>query len=124
MDSWSPDQLAKMKLGGNRQCVQFLKRHGLRKHHTIRERYDCAPSILYQRILLARRDGTAEPTELPEYTPSRLLAGVSNHRREMAGFGSVANTSQPETSKVLEAKMAFMAIFHKVTKKEQQPQQQ
>lgn len=83
MDSWSPEQLGLMKCGGNKQCVKFLKQHGLRRYHTIAERYDCAAAMWYQQILKARRDGEEEPKEMPDYTPTKKRAT----RESIIGFG-------------------------------------
>jgi len=89
MDSWTGEQIALMKLGGNKQCVKFLKQHGLRRHHhTIAERYDCAAAMWYQQILKARREGQAEPTEMPDYTPARRLGPK---RDSIQGIGSPRN---------------------------------
>lgn len=87
MDSWSSEQLDNMKCGGNKQCVLFLKQHGLSKHHSIAERYDCAAAMFYQQILKARREGIPEPTDMPNYIPTR--------RKTIAkeGMGSVSNAS-------------------------------
>lgn len=87
MDSWSDAQLELMKCGGNRQCVNFLKEQGLRQQHSIAERYDCAAALWYHEILTARRDGRDEPTEPPNYTPTR--------RKEISkeGLGSRNNSS-------------------------------
>lgn len=95
MDSWSPEQLGLMKCGGNKQCVKFLKQHGLRRHHTVTERYDCAVAMWYQQILKARRDGTEEPKEMPNYKPTRRgllrkdsirgLGSSSPHRASLSG---------------------------------------
>lgn len=103
MDSWSDVQLEKMRIGGNQQCVEFLKGHGVsircadsqeeeRKANnslvSIRERYDCATAMLYQQVLKARQENRPEPTELPEYTSAAdRLAKL----KIMQGFGSSHN---------------------------------
>lgn len=68
-----------MKCAGNQQCIEFLARHkavdvtSSNNGHseTFAQRYDCAAAMLYQKVLKARRDGAPEPTEMPDYTPSR-----------------------------------------------------
>lgn len=64
MDSWSPQQLAIMKLGGNQACNDFLLKHGITTTD-IRERYSCPAAQLYKQVLKARQEGRPEPTELP-----------------------------------------------------------
>jgi hypothetical protein len=88
MDAWSTEQLELMKRGGNLQCVTFLKDHLCgRPYHSIAERFDCAAAMWYHEILKARRDGREEPTEPPNYSPTR--------RKEIskAGIGSISNSS-------------------------------
>lgn len=92
MDSWSEEIISLMKCGGNKDCVKFLKKHGLRGSHTIAERYDCAAGMLYQQVLIARRDGLPEPTEMPDYTPNRRKSIKS-----LQGFGSQHNLAAERT---------------------------
>jgi hypothetical protein len=89
MDSWSGEQIEKMRVGGNQRCLDFLSHYGMSitstitNDNTIKKRYDSAPALLYQQVLQARREGRPEPTELPQRTESTIT-----QRREMTGFGS------------------------------------
>lgn len=40
MDSWSPDQLRKMQMGGNNKLNTFLKSYGIDKHEDIAVKYN------------------------------------------------------------------------------------
>jgi hypothetical protein len=96
MDSWSGEQIEKMRMGGNQQCSDFLSHYGgmtittTSSDNTIKKRYDSAPALLYQQVLQARREGQPEPTELPPRKES-----TNTQRREMTGFGS---PQQPSSS--------------------------
>merc|ERR1719464_546783 len=67
MDSWTDDQIKKMKLsGGNDSCNRFLSKYGIDTENlSIREKYDSPQGQLYQQVLKARMEGKPEPTELP-----------------------------------------------------------
>lgn len=94
MDAWPDEIIQLMKRGGNKECVKFLKKHGLRGSHSISERYDCAAGMLYQNVLVARRDGLPEPTELPDYTPTRKK---SICKMSLQGIGSQHNRTTDKT---------------------------
>lgn len=81
MDSWSSQQLAIMKLGGNQACHDFLLKHGITTRD-IRERYSSPAAQLYKQVLKARQEGRPEPTELPP--PIHLERKKTNY----AGIGS------------------------------------
>lgn len=84
MDSWSADQVNRMKKGGNENCQAFLKRYNLDFDKlTIRQRYDSPPAELYRSVLDARMAGKPEPTELPKPTEQ-----PTNVPKKMEGFGS------------------------------------
>ena len=88
MDSWTEDQVERMKRGGNQQCKDFLISKGMVDFDSksIREKYDSPAADLYKSVLDARIAGTPEPTELPVRTAtSTANSGV---KRKMEGFGS------------------------------------
>ena len=88
MDSWTDAQLQRMKMGGNQQCKDFLKRYGIDfEKQSIRQRYDSAPAQLYKDVLDARIEGRPEPTELPERTQNTTTTTTTMNRK-MEGFGS------------------------------------
>jgi Putative GTPase activating protein for Arf len=97
MDSWSDPQLARMKIGGNRQCRDFLTGHdgGLESSSfdkkTIRDRYDSPAAVLYKSVLDARLEGSPEPTQLLLPDDEQPRAPKNNNggvKRKMEGFGS------------------------------------
>jgi len=97
MDSWSGDQIERMKRGGNQQCKDFLREHGMvdLDNKSIRERYDSPAAQLYKGVLDARIAGRPEPTELPSNTNSSNNGSSSIANRKMEGFGS---SSPPSSS--------------------------
>jgi len=91
MDSWSGDQIERMKRGGNQQCKDFLREHGMvdLDNKSIRERYDSPAAQLYKGVLDARIAGRPEPTELPGNSNSSNNGSSSiTANRKMEGFGS------------------------------------
>ena len=116
MDSWTPEQLRLMKVGGNEQCLAFLSKHvggdgsdNGSKSTTIVERYDCAAAMWYQEILKARRDDLPEPTHMPEYTPTRRtfnskdsLGSTSSKDSSHQRLPTGSNLNLKETSKHVE----------------------
>jgi hypothetical protein len=116
MDSWTPDQIRLMKLGGNDRCNQFLERQfrdiaatttgnsnttttqvvslytaldatAADREHVIRAKYDSRPAQLYKQVLKAERDGLPIPTELPP--PPTIVAAPNNKSLgKLPGFGS------------------------------------
>jgi len=83
MDCWSEIQLKKMYMGGNKQCTEFLKKHGVTEKSVSEDRYDTPATHLYQKVLSARIKGEPEPTELPE-----LCKKPVRKAKRMEGFGS------------------------------------
>ena len=75
MDSWSDQQIKRMKIsGGNTACREFLSSQGIKISTSFRiskttltsiqNKYRTPQGQLYQQILDARMDGQPEPTEL------------------------------------------------------------
>jgi hypothetical protein len=89
MDGWSEKQMKLMKAGGNQQCNDFLKKHGVDAAGTAREKYDTPAAQLYKQVLLARITGQPEPTELPK--PNQEKKPL----RKMEGFGSAPPPPEP-----------------------------
>lgn len=90
MDSWSDEQIEIMRLGGNMQCVKFLKKHGIRGKHSVKQRYDSPACKLYAQVLQARRKGLPEPTELPK---EEKTIDRETLKKRMAGLGSTHHAS-------------------------------
>jgi ADP-ribosylation factor GTPase-activating protein 1 len=65
MDSWTDQQLALMKGGGNDKCNDFLKKHGIDARCPIKQKYESDAAQLYKLVLKARIEGKPEPTQLP-----------------------------------------------------------
>lgn len=70
MDSWTPQQLAIMKAGGNAACAKFLESKGVPKNSSIKAKYESPAAQLYKEVLKARVSGLPEPTSLPQPRPS------------------------------------------------------
>ena len=74
------------------QCVKFLKKHGIRGKHSVRQRYDSPACKLYAQVLEARRKGLPEPTELPKEEPKKTV-DRETLRKRMEGLGSTHHAS-------------------------------
>jgi len=94
MDSWTPQQLAIMKAGGNAACAKFLEEKGVPKSLSIKAKYESPAAQLYKEVLKARVSGLPEPTSLPQ---PRLSAGSS------AQYNS-SNTTSNNKSMAFKAK--------------------
>lgn len=57
MDSWTPQQLSLMKLGGNRNCQSYLSSKGVLPGTPIKAKYESDAAQLYKEILKARSEG-------------------------------------------------------------------
>merc|ERR1719464_53799 len=119
MDSWTDDQIKKMKLfGGNDSCNRFLSKYGIDTENlSIREKYDSPQGQLYQQVLKARMECKPEPTELPpetkendenqpnkkNYDAIRSSTGkggsVGAARKPMEGFGSSPHPAELKREK-------------------------
>jgi ADP-ribosylation factor GTPase-activating protein 1 len=93
MDSWTDQQLALMKNGGNDKCNDYLKRHGIAANTPIKQKYDNDVAQLYKEVLKARVEGRPEPTELPKpkprqpYKPSPASGGMTGMGSTSGGGG-------------------------------------
>ncbi|KAL3799473.1 hypothetical protein HJC23_013928 [Cyclotella cryptica] len=89
MDSWTPQQLSIMKLGGNQNCQAYLSSKGILPSTPIKAKYESDAAQLYKEILKARSEGRPEPTALPPKTQNnnayRPMSSVSS---SVAGGGS------------------------------------
>lgn len=86
MDSWTEKEMAKMRIGGNTQCKDFLTKHGIDvASSNFREKYDTPAAELYRQVLSARVKGKTEPKDLPKPVQS-TKAKVDPSR--LQGFGS------------------------------------
>lgn len=91
MDSWTPQQLALMKAGGNGKCKDYLTSHGVPPAAAIKEKYEHPAAQLYKEVLKARVEGRPEPTQLPKpkaRMPSAPSSG--NSMGSMGGGGAAA----------------------------------
>jgi ADP-ribosylation factor GTPase-activating protein 1 len=83
MDSWTDQQLALMKGGGNDQCNQYLQKHGIAPRTPIKQKYESPAAQLYKAVLKARIEGRPEPTELPK--PAQPKSGDASGMERLAG---------------------------------------
>jgi len=94
MDSWTDDQLAKMKQGGNNKCNEYLKKHGIGPRTPIKEKYESPAAQLYKEVLKARIEGRPEPTELPKVQP-RTPPRHQSSGGSMGGMGGGGGAPDP-----------------------------
>ena len=98
MDSWTNDQIAAMRAGGNDKMNSFLGSYqcNFEKYtdlgQRIREKYNSPHALLYKQRLEATLKGQPLPTELPEVqrgpTTEELRARISgDYRNAGAGAG-------------------------------------
>ena len=74
MDDWSPQQMERMRVGGNQQCRDWLEQHGLLQTVSPKEKYNHPAAILYADVVIpARIDGRPEPKSLEEYNNRHSL---------------------------------------------------
>ena len=51
MDSWKPDELRRMQVGGNQATVNFLAKYGVPKNTPIKEKYNSpAAELLREKV--------------------------------------------------------------------------
>ena len=87
MDSWTPQQLAQMKTGGNKKCNDFLQERGINPRDPIKQKYESDAAQLYKAVLKARVEGKPEPTSVPKPPPK------SDYRPSgQTSFGSHSNS--------------------------------
>lgn len=98
MDSWTSQQLAVMKLGGNDACRAFLFKHGITTKD-IREKYSSQAAQLYKQVLKARQEGRPEPTELPPPI-------VSERKKSDYTYAGIGSTPLPERRRSMVAPTA------------------
>lgn len=66
MDSWKPQQLKLMELGGNARLNDFFKKHGIPDDMPIVQKYNTRAAEWYRKNLRAEAEGEAPPAPLPE----------------------------------------------------------
>lgn len=86
MDSWTDQQLALMKKGGNDACASYLKQRGIMPGTPIKQKYDNEHAQLYKEVLKARVAGLPEPTSLPPSAPRS--SGSVGSTRSVGSAGS------------------------------------
>jgi len=126
MDSWTPQQLASLKAGGNDKCKQFLAEKGgidmtVLTPHSIKTKYSSPAAELWRQVIKARVNGTEEPTELPELVVEDTnsdddnddnskkkkfgsIRGSRTSSKKMEGFGSSPHPSELKKSRKKRAK--------------------
>ncbi|KAL7575803.1 hypothetical protein ACA910_003129 [Epithemia clementina (nom. ined.)] len=83
MDSWTDQQLAMMKTGGNDKLNAYLEQKGIGRRTPIKQKYESDAAQLYKLILKARVEGKPEPTQLPKPTPKS--GGDANGMERLPG---------------------------------------
>ena len=78
MDSWTPQQLALMKLGGNQKCQSYLASRGMSPDVTpIKAKYESDVAQLYKEILKAKSEGEqSERSEADNRNGAKLTIGA------------------------------------------------
>ena len=133
MDSWTPQQLASLKAGGNDKCKQFLAEKGgidmtVLTPHSIKTKYSSPAAELWRQVIKARVNGTKEPTELPELVNKKdtnsnddndddndddgnskkkkhgSIRGGQKTSKKMEGFGSSPHPSELKKTRKKRAK--------------------
>lgn len=80
-----------MRVGGNDQCIQFLKQYGIPKNMPIPQKYNTPAAMLYKDRIDAAANGRPLPTELPT-----TGGGGNSHGSQsgnMSGAGSAHSSS-------------------------------
>jgi len=98
MDSWTDQQLAIMKMGGNAKCNQYLTSKGIDARAPIKQKYESDAAQLYKEILKARVEGRPEPTSLPpkaQKTTSSSSSAPSSMNRPMGGMSGGGGGGDP-----------------------------
>jgi ADP-ribosylation factor GTPase-activating protein 1 len=110
MDSWSDQQLAIMKGGGNDKCNQYLKSKGIDPRAPIKQKYESDVAQLYKEVLKARIEGRPEPTSLPRPAVKSSSAPPSMNRT-MGGGGVGGGGGDPNGMERLpgESEQAYVA---------------
>lgn len=75
MDSWTDQQLAMMKNGGNDKLNTYLAQRGIDRRTPIKQKYESDAAQLYKLVLKARIEGKPEPTVLPKPVPKAPGSG-------------------------------------------------
>ena len=117
MDSWTEDQVQKMKHGGNQRCKDFLRRHGVDLSSAIKDKYDTPAAHLYQQVIKARVAGEPEPTKLPRASKRRSTtkhATSTSLNRPMTGFGSSPPPPPPSNNMNVRQRMAAAGAYIQV----------
>mmetsp|Transcript_8017 Transcript_8017/g.12562 ORF Transcript_8017/g.12562 Transcript_8017/m.12562 type:complete len:541 (+) Transcript_8017:125-1747(+) len=87
MDSWTPQQLTLMKLGGNQKCQNYLSSKGILPSTPIKQKYESDVAQLYKEILKARAEGRPEPTCLPPKKNKSAYVSNNHNNNGMGGGG-------------------------------------
>lgn len=61
LDSWTQDQLAIMKIGGNNKFLSYFEKYGVAEGSTIAEKYNSDAAQQYKEILAAEANGAPVP---------------------------------------------------------------
>jgi len=86
MDSWNDKQIQKMRLGGNTNCIEFLKQYSIPKSMPIAQKYNTPAATLYRDRIEAAANGRPLPTELPVLKPgSSASSGVQQGTDPLEG---------------------------------------
>lgn len=87
MDSWTDQQLALMKTGGNDKCNQYLQAKGIGPRTPIKQKYESDVAQLYKQVLKARVEGKPEPTVLAKPPPKKPYQPANSMGSTSSGAG-------------------------------------
>lgn len=86
MDSWSPQQLKSMKLGGNTKCVNHLKNNGIARNLAIAVKYNSPVAQGYKEKL--KKEVLGAEYVAPRSAPAPAAAAPSAYSNVSSGSGS------------------------------------
>ena len=95
MDSWKPDELRRMQVGGNQSAVDFLARYGVPKTTPIKEKYNSpAAELLREKVkALAAGKNFSDPHPSTVKAPARASTGTGGGGGRTNGSRGVSRSS-------------------------------
>lgn len=93
MDSWKPQQLRAMELGGNARLNKFFREHGVADDLPIAQKYNTRAADWYRRNLKSEIEGQEPPPPLEKGTGHLLVDGALSSAQIAFGKAAAASTT-------------------------------
>ncbi|KAK8799163.1 hypothetical protein JH06_3736 [Blastocystis sp. subtype 4] len=115
LDTWSENEIKAMKMGGNKQMIDFFEKHNIPSEVPVSVKYTTETATLYRSIIKAKVDGTEVPEDHPLDEDEQNKTLTLRKRESQESSIEQDRRLREEAEKRLNEKFGKEVVFEVVT---------